>query len=139
MGEVLSQTKLFIDYGGTAASPGGGAVWLDRVTSFKDTDERSVEVVKAIGVSGGAGYRRKPGGGTLALTELRQGKPQVDWRRLLRDRKLFMIMAQDEDGGPRQKWFRCTVSKVDRSASDEGEHTDEIEIKYLESTATSPT
>lgn len=133
MGEILSQTKIFVDFGATPGGSGGGAIWLQRVSSLKVTDDRSVDVVKAIGVKGGAGFRRKSGGGTLMLTENRQDDPQVDWRKLKSDEKIFMMMAQDENGGPREKWFSCTVSKVDRSASDEGEHTDEIEIKFLSS------
>jgi hypothetical protein len=135
MGEILSQTKIFADFGATAGGSPGGAIWLQRISSMKVTDERSVEVVKAIGIEGGAGFRRKTGGGTLMLTENRQDKPQVDWRKLKRDKKIFMIMAQDENNGQREKFFSCTVSKIDRSASDEGEHTDEIELKFLSSIA----
>ncbi len=50
-----------------------------------------------------------------------------------RDRKVFMVTAQDEDGGPREKWLSVMVSKVDHGMSDEGEHTDEIELKFLRS------
>lgn len=134
--QFTSSTKIFVDFGATAPAAGGvgspgGAIWLQAITSFKDTDDRSKEVKKAIGVKGGAGYQRKQGGGTIMLTELRQQTPQVNWRQLLRDEKEFMVMAQDENNGPRQKWLIVTVSKVDRSMSDEGEHTDEIELKYL--------
>ena len=144
MGEIISQTRIFIDYGATAAIPGatarsgGAALFLNRISQLKVTDERSVEILKAIGVNGGAGFRYKTGGGTIMVTEYRQGKPQVNWRQMRNDRKQFMLMMQDEDGGVREKFMRCTVSKVDRSASDEGEHTDEVEIKFLESYNTDP-
>ncbi len=128
-----SNSKIFIDFGATPASPVGGAIWLQAITSFKVTDQRSSEIKKAIGVRGGAGKIRKQGGGMIAMTETRQNKPQVDWRELLRNEKEFMVMVQDENNGPREKWFGVSVSKVDRSSTDEGEHTDEIELTFLRS------
>ncbi len=128
-----SSTKIFVDFGATPGGSLGGAVWLQAITSFKVTDERATEIKKGIGVRGGAGYVRKQGGGSIAMTETRQQLPQVDWRLLHREEKIFMVMAQDENQGPREKWLSVTVSKVDRSSNDEGEHTDEIELKFLRS------
>lgn len=130
MAEIISQTKIFADFGATTGGSGGGAIWLQHATKLQCTDERSAEGVKAIGVSGFAGIRRKQGGGKIMLTENRVDDPQVAWRALLKDRKYFMIMVQDENGGVREKYLHCTVSKVDRSSDDEGQHTDEIEIIY---------
>lgn len=132
MGEIISQTKLYADFGATPGGSGGGAVWMQRVTNFKVTDARSTEGVRAVGVRGFAGVREKEGGGTIALTELRQDTPQIDWRKIKKDRKYFMLTAQDENGGVREKFLRCRVSKVDRSADDDGNHTDEIEIIFGE-------
>ncbi len=126
-----SNSKLFVDFGATLGGSGGGAVLLQAVTSAKETEEGSIEVKPAIGVRGGAGMIEKQGGGTIMLTETRHNPPQVKWRQLKRDKKYFMVMCQDEDNGPRQKWFNVRVSKVERSMSAEGEHTDEIELKYL--------
>lgn len=133
MPNFISQSRIFADFGATAGGSAGGAVWLQNVMSMKVTDDRSTDVIKAIGVDGGAGFRRKTGGGTISLTENRVVNPIVDWRRLRKEGKQFMIMAQDEQGGVREKWLLCMVSKVDRSLSDEGEHQDEIEIKFLQS------
>jgi hypothetical protein len=132
MGEMISNGKIFIDFGPTSGGSGGGAVWLQRINNFKVQDERGVEIKKAIGVRGGAGFIRKQGGGTVTLSEYRQDEPQVRWRRLIKDEKVFLLSFQDDDG-VREKWFNCTVSKVDRTDDDDGNHMDEIEIKFLSS------
>lgn len=125
-----SQTKIFIDFGSSASAP-GGAVWLQSITDAEVNSDKSVEVLATIGVEGGAGWRTKTGGGTIMLTELRQAKPQVLWRLLEKNKTEFMIMAQDENAGPREKWLPCRISKVERSMDAEGKHTDKIEIKFL--------
>lgn len=134
MAEIISQTKVFIDFGAAAGVAGsiGGAIWLQRLTKFQVTDARSTEGVKAIGVSGFAGVREKQGGGTIAITELRQDSAQVDWRQIKKERKYFTLTTQDENNGKRSKFLRCRISKVDRGADDEGMHTDEIEVIYGE-------
>ena len=133
-GDLISNAKLFIDFGPTDGGSAGGSLFLERVTNFKVTDERGAEVKKALGKRGGAGLIHKEGGGTLMLTELRHANPQVRWRTLRKEKKWFQIALQDDDpDGVREKWFDCQVSKVDRSADDDGNHTDEIEIKFLSS------
>lgn len=133
-GELISNAKVYIDFGPTEGGSAGGAIWLERVQNLKVTDERGVEVKKALGVRGGAGYVRKNGGGTLTISEYRHANPQVRWRRLWKEEKVFMIMMQDDaEDGVREKWFDCTVSKVDRSSDEDGNHMDEVEIKFLDS------
>lgn len=129
---LISNAKLFVDAGPTEDGTPGSALWLQRIQNMKETDERGVEVKKAIGVRGGAGYVRKNGGGTITLSEYRTTDPQVPWRRWLKDDKVFLLSVQDDDG-VRQKWFGCTVSKVDRTLDDDANHMDEIEIKFLSS------
>lgn len=133
MSEIISQTKCFVDMSATAGGSGGGSLLLERIKDVKISDERGVEILKAIGVRGGAGYRRKTGGGTLAISEYRTIAPQVDWRAVLRDQKVFTWTMQDENSGLREKFLGCTVSKIDRSADEEGTHMDDIEIKFLRS------
>jgi hypothetical protein len=132
MAEIISQGKVFIDFGGTPGGSGGGAVWLEYLVSFKATDEGSTEAVKAIGKRRGAGFREKAGGFMLTLTENQQDTPQVNWRQLRKDKKRFMLIVQDENGGSRRKYFPCRVSKVSMTKSDEGEHQDEIEVAALD-------
>lgn len=132
MAEIISNGKIYVDFGATSGGSGGGAILLDFAASLKVTDESSTDVVKSIGKRRGAGFRDKAGGFTLMLTENRQTTPQVNWRAVKRDKKIFTITVQDENGGIREKFRPCKVSKVDRSLSDEGEHQDEIEIKALD-------
>ena len=58
---------------------------------------------------------------------------QFDWRKAKKKNQILQITTQDENGGVREKFLRCTVSKVDKSMDDEGNHTDEIELIYGES------
>lgn len=132
MSDLISNAKLYIDMGATSGGSGGAALWLQHVSKMKVTDERGVEIKKAIGVRGGAGYIRKEGGGGIALSEYRQAIPQVRWRKLFKDKKIFTFAVQDDDG-VRHKFFSCTVSKVDRDADEDGNHMDDIEIKFLSS------
>lgn len=131
MANMISDAGLYIDFGedGDAA---GAALKLEYVQNLKEADGRSVEVKKAMGVKGGAGVIRKNGGGTLTLSEYRHDDPQVRWRRLRKLGTFFTLSVQDE-GGVRQKWFSCTVSKIDRDDDDDGNHMDSIEIVYLQS------
>jgi hypothetical protein len=133
-GDLISNSKLYIDFGPTDGGSAGGSLWLERIQNMKVTDERGAEVKKALGKRGGAGVIRKQGGGTITLSEYRHQNPQVRWRVLLKEGKWFQLALQDEgDDGVREKWFDCTVSKVDRSADEDGNHMDEIEIKFLSS------
>lgn len=135
MAEVISQSKIFVDFnagtgGGTTIA--GGAIWCQYLTKVDAKDAGSVEGVKGIGSRGFVGVREKAGGGTANFTENRVDKPQVNWRKLKRTKKYFTITIQDENGGPREKYLRCRVSKVDHSLDDEGQHIDEIEVIYAE-------
>lgn len=131
-GDLVSNADIFIDFGATEGGSSGAALKLERCTNMKVTDERSVEVKKAIGVRGGAGYIRKNGGGKIMLTELRYQKPPFSWQRLWKDNKQLMIVAQDEgEDGVRERWYGVTVSKIDRGMDDEGNHTNEIELAFL--------
>lgn len=134
--QFTSQSKIFIDFGASPAGgigSGGGALWLQTIANMEITDERDVKIVKAIGVAGGAGYRHVEGGGGIMITDNRVINPAVRWRTLKRNKMIFMLMSQDENGGTREKWFNCTVGKIDRSMSDEGEHQDKVDLKFLSS------
>lgn len=131
MGDMISNSRLFVDANATDGGTSGAALWLEFVQNMKVTDERGVEVKKVMGKKRGGGFIRKGGGGTITISEYRQTDPQVPWRRWCREDKIFGLFLQDDDG-IREKWFFCTVSKVDRSDNEEGEHMDEIEIKFLD-------
>ncbi len=132
MGNITSQTKCFIDFGPTP-SAAGGSLFHGRVKSVKIKDERGVEVVKAVGVKGGAGHRHKEGGGSLTLEIYREDRPTVKFRSLKKNRQSFTWTMQDENSGMRERFFGCQVSNVDRDADDDGNHMDTVEIKFLSS------
>lgn len=133
-GDLISNAKLYVDFGPTEEGSAGGSIWLERISNMKVTDERGAEVKKALGKRGGAGVIRKEGGGTITLSEYRHENPQVRWRRLRDEEVWFQLALQDDaPDGVREKWYDCTVAKVDRTADEDGNHMDEIEIKFMSS------
>lgn len=139
MGEMISNAGLFVDAGATEGGSGGRLVKLEHVSKMSVKDDRGVEIKKAIGVRGGAGYKRTQGGGTITLSEYRQDKPKCPWRQWRDEGKIFEVMVIDDgvpgssSEGVTEAWHSVTVSKVDRDLDDDGNHMDEIELKYLSS------
>jgi hypothetical protein len=133
MGNINSQTKAYFDFGATAGGSAGGSRFHGRIKNSKVKDDRSVEVVKAMGVKGGAGHRHKEGGGTITFEIYREDVPTIDFRKLKKDKKLFTCTLQDENNGQRERFYGCTVSSVDRDDDEDGNHIDSLEIKYLSS------
>lgn len=129
MGDVVSQLKLYID------GPMGN-FQLRRVKSFDPTSERDAEVVTAIGVTGGAGYRFKEGGGEITLEVYEeQGLSEVNWRReqilaSSQDRR-FSITAQYV-GGMRWQFQNCIVAQCSPKSDDQGSHMMTVKIKFLD-------
>lgn len=125
MGEPNSVAKIYIDYS-------GGNFQLRRVKNLKDDADRSLTVQKAVGVNGGAGFKRSKGGCSVTLSVYRESPdPEVNWRALADSHEHFTITTQDEDGGLREQYQVCEVEKVTRSTDDEGENMDEVSIKCL--------
>ena len=133
MGEIISQAKFFADFGATPGGSGGGNRLLTKVKSVDTKDDRDVEVVMASGVSGGAGFRRKQGGGELSLTVYRETgpNPEVDWEKLRDDEKIFTFIVADEQAGKRRS-YRCTVAKIDAKDDEAGVHEDTVTLKYTQ-------
>lgn len=129
MGEVVSNAEHFISFPPSAGGA-GGAVQLTKVMKADVKDDRDVEVVKALGVKQGAGWRESQGGGEITLTVYREtGTPEVNWRRLKDDRVRFVYTIQDEDNGQRES-FTCRVAKIDSSGDEGGKHEDTVTLKY---------
>ena len=127
-GEVISQTKFFID------SPSQGNKQLVRVKSADVTDDQDVEVVKAVGVEGGAGFRHQTGGGTISLDVYRETvAPEVAWRTLQRTRETFTFTIQDTDG-LRESYQSCRVANVARKSDESGSHMDTVKLVFLRRT-----
>lgn len=125
MGEPNSVAKIYIDYS-------GGNFQLRRVKNLKDDPERTLEIRKAVGVKGGAGFKKSEGGCGITLSVYRESPtPEVNYRRLEQTGERFTITTQDEDGGQREQYQACRVEKVSRSTDDDGENVDEVMIKCL--------
>lgn len=126
MGDTSSNAKIYLD------SPSVGNFQLFRVKSFDVTDDSDLEVVTAVGVAGGAGFREKQGGGTMQLEVFREtGSPEVNWRRLKAIKEKFSITIADEDAGIREQYQAVRVAKVDRKGDDQGENMDSVTLKFL--------
>lgn len=126
MADTSSNAKIFID------SPTVGNFQLFRVKSFDIDVDEDLEVVKAVGVPGGAGFRDTTGGGSITLEVYREsGTPEVNWRTLRKIKEKFSITIADEDGGIREQYQACRVAKVGRKGDDGGSNMDSVSIKFL--------
>lgn len=123
MADQVSQSKIFIDIGGT----GGMAKLLKQVESMDVKDGRSTEVTVTIG--GFKGFKRKEGGFMIDLAVYHEigGTPEVDWRGLKSAIRTFTLIQADEFNGLRES-FTCQVSKVDSKADKDGLHQDSVEL-----------
>jgi hypothetical protein len=130
MGEIVSNTKFFVDTG-AGSSTAGSSKLLTKCKSADVKDDRDVEVVLAVGVDQGAGFRDKNGGGEITLSIYREtGKtPEADWRGWKADRKVITFTIQDENNGQRES-FRCRVAKIDSKDDESGSHEDTVTLKY---------
>lgn len=117
MADIVSQGTISVNIQGA----GGGLKTLERVKSIDIKDGRSTEVVMAIGVKRGAGFRRKEGGFEIDMEVYEEeGKnPEVDWHLVNDNRYTFTITTQDEDDSWRYAYV-SQVSKIDRKKDAEG-------------------
>lgn len=127
MGEIVSRKKVFIDYS-------GGTYQLKRVKSSSITHSGTREVIAAMGVKGGAGTRKKEGGGEITLEVYREtGQPEVDYRALFDSDEFFTMVTQDE-GGMREQHRSCQVAAIpDGKGDDAGDVMDTVKITFLQS------
>lgn len=126
MSEIVSRSKLSIDYS-------GGSYQLKRCKSIDVSYEEDSEVVMAVGVKGGAGFRDKEGGGELTLEIYREVRPEVNYRALRDSRETFAMTLQDEDG-VREQFRSCRVAgKPGRKIDESGNVMDTVKIKFLQS------
>lgn len=125
MADFVSQGKIFVDMGG----PGAVSRLLKTVKSLDVKDGRSTEVVMAIGVSGGAGFRDKEGGFEIDLTCYREvgATPEIDWYAAKRNRNTITLTTQDESNGRRQA-YTTRVSKIDTKKDEAGVHEDTVTL-----------
>lgn len=126
MGDMISIAKIFIDGEKT------GSKQLFRVKSIKETDDSDVTVVTVVGLTKGAGFQRKPGGGGFDLEVLREkGKPEVPWRQAKKEDWNFSLTLADE-GGERVQATVCRVANVSGDSDDSGSNMYSVKIVFLE-------
>jgi hypothetical protein len=107
----------------SANIPGVFLGTLERCKSADIKDGRSTEVVMAIGVQRGAGFRRKQGGFEIELEIYEEeGKsPEVDWH-LVNERYLTWHLIDVNDGDGFEYDYTTKVSKIDRKRDAEGNY-----------------
>src|SRR5512139_1825553 len=123
MSEVASQGEIFVNIAGQGAA----LKKLEKIKNVDIKDGRKTEVVMAIGVQRGAGFRRKQGGFEIEMMGYRQAgrKPEVDWFLVNESYATFTIVTQDEGGGFRYA-YTVKVSNVDSKMDAEGNFEDQI-------------
>lgn len=125
MADIASQGQIFINSGA-----GNGALkQLLKVKNFDAKDNGATEVVMAIGVNRGAGFRRKQGGFEIDMTVYREVSktPEYDWYEALRVQRTITITTQDEGNGQRRA-YTCRVSKIDPKKDAEGNFEDTVSL-----------
>lgn len=128
MGDIVSQAKFYVD------GPFGN-FQLRKCKSADPTSEKDAEVVTAVGVDGGAGYRFKEGGGEITLEVfIEQGRPEVDWQREC-DQKTFFSFTIQWVGGQRRQYLSCIVANVSPKSDDQGSHMSSVKLKFLQQRA----
>lgn len=118
MSDVASQGLIKVNISGAGAA----LKVLERVKSLDVKDGRSTEVVMAIGVQRGAGFRRKQGGFEIDMEVYEEiGRaPEVDWHKVNDSYATFHLITVDEGEGAFEYDYTSKVSKVDRKKDSEG-------------------
>lgn len=119
MSDIASEGTLSVNIAG----PGAALKQLERCKSCDIKDGRSTEVVMAIGVKRGAGFRRKQGGFEIDLEIYEEvGRvPEVDWDVVNDARSTFHFIDENEGDGFTYD-YTSQVSKVDRKRDAEGNY-----------------
>lgn len=135
MSEPNSRRKLFISFSGGASSgglAGGGNFLLESVQTFDIDDDSDTEVVTVATKNGGAGFRDKPGGGSMSLEVFRWSpRLEVDWADLKRRKIKFVLTTEDDDNGVREQYQVCRVANVKGKVNNQGENMDTIKVVFL--------
>jgi len=117
MADIASQGTVSVNIAG----PGAALKDLERCKSIDIKDGRSTEVVMALGVQRGAGFRRKQGGFEIDMEIYEEigRQPEVDWHKVNDSYVTFHLVTQDEGDSYRYD-YTCKVSKIDRKKDAEG-------------------
>jgi hypothetical protein len=125
MADIASQGEVSVNIQGAGAA----LKQLLKVKSLDIKDGRSTEVVMAIGVQRGAGFRRKQGGFEIDMISYRQvGRvPEVDWFKVNEAYSTFTLVTQDEGSAFRYA-YTTKISKIDTKMDAEGNFEDTITL-----------
>jgi hypothetical protein len=117
MADVASQGTVAVNIAGAGAA----LKVLERCKSLDIKDGRSTEVVMAVGVQRGAGWRRKQGGFEIDMEIYEEigREPEVDWHKVNESYATFHLITQDEGDGFEYD-YTSKVSKIDRKKDAEG-------------------
>lgn len=128
MSEIQSQARYYIN------SASQGNKQLRKVKSLDVKDDSKVEVVRAVGVDGGAGFQASTGGYSLTLEVYGEtGKEEVDWEALKAAGEQFSFTVQAV-GGRRMVFRPCRVSSIGQKGDDGGSHMRTVEVVSLNRT-----
>jgi len=124
MGDFVSQARININYS-------GGNFQLRRVKSYDVNQQQDLEVLKAVGVEEGAGFRDSTGGYEITFEVYRETlNPEVNWRKLRKTKERFSLTFQDV-GGTREQYQGVRVANVARKGDDSGSHMDTVKLLAL--------
>lgn len=126
-GDVSSKSTWFIN------SASQGNKQLRRMQDYNVADGSSKEATNEVGSSTPTGIMSKPGAFTITLNFLQTkgAKPDVDWDALKLSGEWHSYTRQPE-GGRREQYNKCQVSKVDRDGDKDGKEAYSVEIIALE-------
>lgn len=125
----VSQGKVKVDLPG----PRGANKQLLTVKKVDVKEGGSKEVITTIGVTNGAGWRKKQGGFMITLSCVRtKGQvPEVDWD-FHKDNDSVGTLTLEDEGNGRIRNYLFQVSKTDSSQDDQGAFEDEIELAAIQ-------
>lgn len=126
MADIASQGEIY------AQIEGQGLKKLERCKSIDIKDGRSTEVVMAIGIQRGAGFRRKQGGFeiTMAIYDEVGRAPEIDWYLVNEAYADFILQTVNEGDGFRYTYL-SRVSKVDTKKDEQGDFMLEVSLVAL--------
>lgn len=127
MGDVVSRASLNIRFS-------GGNKKLTKAKSCKVKFDADSEIVLALGIDGGAGFRDKTGGGEMTLEVYpEEGKPEVDYFKLWATRERFSSTLQYGDAGLRFQFrFARVTQPPELGADEQGNAMLNVTIKFLQ-------
>lgn len=119
----------------TINSASQGNKTLDMIQDYDVSDESKAEAIKAVGYKYPRAFKRTIGARTIGLTgTVVQGKPLVNWAKLLDLGEVFSLNLRYENGTAVQ-FAECMVSSYSYSGDAEGKNDYKLELIALQGKA----